>query len=87
MKDSSEARFYIVLVPGPSRNAQVADVKFISGDEKLKPLENKLKTVSFGFAFPDEKMTKVIRRGTVSCHLEKGQCSFIMISPEFVTLE
>jgi len=87
VKESTEARFYVVLVPGPSRNAEVADVKFISGDEKLKPLERKLKTASFSFAFPDEKMTKVIRRGTVSCQLEKGQCSFIMMSPEFVTVE
>jgi tetratricopeptide (TPR) repeat protein len=85
VKDTTEARFFVALAPGASRGAQVAEVKFISGDEKLKLVESKLRAANFGFAFPDEKATKVIRRGTLSCHGKNGDCSFIMMNPEYVT--
>ena len=85
VKDTTEARFFVMLTPGAGRSAQVADVKFISGDEKLKSLGSDLKNASFNLVFPDDRSTKVIRRGTVSCHLANGQCSFILMSPEFVT--
>jgi tetratricopeptide (TPR) repeat protein len=83
---ATEARFFVVLVPGPNRNAQVAEVKFISGDEKLKPLAAQFKSANFGLAFPDEKMTKIIRRGTLSCLSKGNVCTFIMMSPEYVPL-
>jgi len=83
-KDSTEAQFYVSLVPGPARNAQVADVKFIRGDEKLKVLGAGLKTADFSFAFPDDTTTKVIRRGTLFCTPGTGACSFIMLTPESI---
>jgi tetratricopeptide (TPR) repeat protein len=81
---ATQARFYVSLTPGAGGAAQVADVKFISGDEKLKPLRDVLKTGNFGFVFPGQSATKVIRRGTLSCGAN-GQCSFIMMSPDAVT--
>ena len=72
------------LTPGAGGAAQVADVKFITGDEKLKSAGDLLKTGKFGFVFPGESATKVIRRGTLSCGAN-GQCSFIMMSPDAVT--
>ena len=85
MQTASEAEFYVVLVPGALGAAQVAEVKFIRGDEKLRPLDTALKTVSFGLKFPDERATKVIRRGTAFCKDNGGQCSFVMLSPEMIT--
>ncbi len=38
VKGATEAQFHVALTPGPSRSAQVAEVKFIRGDEKLRPL-------------------------------------------------
>jgi tetratricopeptide (TPR) repeat protein len=73
MQTASEAEFYVVLVPGALGAAQVAEVKFIRGDEKLRPLDTALKTVSFGLKFPDERATKVIRRGTAFCKDNGGQ--------------
>ncbi len=84
VKDRTEAQFYVVLVPGPSRHAQTSDVKFISGDEKLKPLAAALKNANYDFTFPDETTTKVIRRGTLFCASNGGDCSFIMLSPAYV---
>ncbi len=85
VKDRAEAQFYVVLTPGPARNAQVTDVKFISGDEKLRPMNGLLKSANFGFVFPDETTTKVIRRGTLFCPSGGGECTFIMLSPSYVT--
>jgi hypothetical protein len=86
VKGATEAKLFVVLVPGAGRRAQVADVKFIGGDEKLRPVGAALKGLPVDFVFPDESMTKVIRRGTLFCQGPGGECSFIMINPEFVTL-
>jgi len=85
VKENSEAEFYVVLVPGPTHNSQVADVKFIHGDEKLRSLAAALKSANYNFVFPDQTTTKVIRRGTLLCQQKNGGCSFLMLSPEYVT--
>jgi len=85
LKDNSEAEFYVVLVPGPAHSTQVADVKFIRGDEKLRTQAAALKSAHYSFNFPDETSTKVIRRGTLLCKQKNGGCSFILLSPEYVT--
>ena len=82
---TAEAQFYVVLVPGSSRNAQVAEVKFIQGDEKLLPMSAGLKTANFNFTFPDATNTKIVRRGTLFCNAANGECSFIMISPDGIS--
>src|SRR5215510_2488779 len=48
-KNTTEARFYVALVPGAAGATEVADVKFISGDEKLKPMAGLLKSARYGF--------------------------------------
>jgi tetratricopeptide (TPR) repeat protein len=84
LKDVSEAQFYVVLVPGAARNGQVAEVKFISGDEKLRPLATALKSANFNFVFPDDAATKVIRRGTLSCKSVGSECTFILMTPDSI---
>ncbi len=85
VKGATQAQFYVVLIPGASRNAQVAEVKFISGDEKLRPLTALLRSGSFNFVFPDETTTRVIRRGTLFCQAAGGTCSFLMLSPGYIS--
>jgi tetratricopeptide (TPR) repeat protein len=82
---AKEAEFYVALVPGPSGNAQVSEVKFIKGDEQLKSLSSALKSASFNLTFPDNTNTKIVRRGTLSCDARTGQCSFVMISPDDIS--
>lgn len=84
VKGATEAQFYVVLMPGPAGKAQVAEVKFISGDEKLKPAADVLKNGAFNLVFPNETTTKVIRRGTLFCQSAGGTCSFLMLSPEYI---
>jgi len=85
LKDNVEAEFYVVLVPGASRHSQVESVKFLHGDEKLRVHGAALKTATYNFDFPDETMTKVVRRGTLLCRQKNGGCTFVMLSPEFIT--
>jgi tetratricopeptide (TPR) repeat protein len=83
-KDFVEAEFYVVLVPGPAREAQVSDVKFIKGEDKLKPFASALKSAKFGLVFPGTAMTKIVRRGVLMCQPKDGACSFLMVNPQFV---
>jgi hypothetical protein len=87
VKGATEARFFVALIPGANRNAQVADIKFITGDEKLKPLGTMLKAANYQLVFPDDKMTKIIRRGTLSCLSKDNRCTFIMMGPDYVPLD
>jgi tetratricopeptide (TPR) repeat protein len=88
-KEKLEAEFYVLFVPGASRTAQVADVKFIRGSEKLRPMAAALKGAKFRMTFPDETATKVIRRGTLVCPPQNGQsqpgeCAFGLLPTEDV---
>jgi tetratricopeptide (TPR) repeat protein len=83
VKGATEAQFYVGLTLGPSRMAKATEVKFISGDEKLRALASILKGGNFNLVFPDETNTKVIRRGTLFC--DASGCSFLMLSPEYIS--
>lgn len=83
VKGATEAQFYVGLTLGPSRMAKATEVKFISGDEKLRALASSLKGGNFNLVFPDQTNTKVIRRGTLFC--DASGCSFLMLSPEYIS--
>jgi len=58
-------------------------VKYISGSDTLKPFATKIQALDFGFTFPDQTPTRIVRRGTLSC--AKGDCTFVLLDPEAVT--
>lgn len=62
-KIDGSADFAFVFAPGP----KVEGVKFLSGDDKLKALNNQLATLKYPVEFPDMTPTKLVRRGTVTC--------------------
>ena len=64
--------------------AKIEAAKFISGQEKLKPLTANLKDARVSFTFPDDVPTKILRRGTLSCSKETSECDFVMVLPEDV---
>ncbi len=47
LKTAAEGEFYLLIAPDANRNAQVIDVKFIKGDERLKPLASQLKSIKY----------------------------------------
>jgi tetratricopeptide (TPR) repeat protein len=79
-----EAEFYLLFAPDANRNAQTVDVKFIKGDESLKPLASQLKSIKYSLVFPDATPTKIVRRGTLRCVAKPGPCTFTMISPDMI---
>jgi hypothetical protein len=84
-KESLEAEFYVIFVPGASRDAQAAGVKFIRGAEKLRPLAAALKDAKYLMTFPDEMTTKIVRRGTLICQPNNLGCVFVIRPPEEIT--
>jgi hypothetical protein len=77
------AEFFVVLTSSPS-GAKIEAAKFISGEEKLKPLTENLRSAKIDFTFPDDVPTKILRRGVLTCSKDGGDCEFVMILPEDV---
>jgi len=84
-KQKLEAEFYIVVIPGAERSAQVTGARFIRGAEKLRPLAAALKGAKYTMTFPDDTATKLIRRGTLTCQPGNGECLFVLLPPEEIT--
>jgi tetratricopeptide (TPR) repeat protein/transglutaminase-like putative cysteine protease len=74
------AEFWVLLTPGQ----KVADVKFISGDESLRPFASDLQAAPFANFFPDATEVKLPRRGKLTCSRSTAQCSFLLMSSETV---
>jgi hypothetical protein len=43
------------------------------------------KGAKYTMTFPDETATKLIRRGTLTCQPNNGECSFVLLPPEEIT--
>ncbi|MGH9755752.1 MAG: DUF3857 domain-containing protein [Blastocatellia bacterium] len=84
-KEKLEAEFYILAIPGAERRAQITGARFIRGAEKLRPMAAALKGAKYSMIFPDETATKLIRRGTLTCQPQNGECSFVLLPPEEIT--
>ena len=84
-KVGGTAEFFVVLTSSPSSTgAKIESAKFISGEEKLKPLTENLRSAKIDFTFPDDVPTKILRRGILSCSKDSGECEFVMMLPEDV---
>jgi tetratricopeptide (TPR) repeat protein len=81
---TGNADFFVLLSGGAGSSARVDAVKFISGDEKLKSYSQGLRTADYHLTFPDDTPVKVLRRGTLSCSVATGKCSFLLMLPDDV---
>ena len=84
LKESASAEFFLLLAPGTAGAALVEEVKFVRGDEKLRPFADALRAARFAAAFPDDTPTKLVRRGILSCGKDTS-CSFVLMTPDSVT--
>jgi tetratricopeptide (TPR) repeat protein len=80
---AGSADFFVIIAPS-SGEAKIENAKFISGEERLKPLTDNLRGAKVDFSFPDETPTKILRRGTLTCSQDSKQCKFVMMLPEDV---
>jgi tetratricopeptide (TPR) repeat protein/transglutaminase-like putative cysteine protease len=74
----ADGEFYVLLSPGP----KVEAVKFIKGDEKLRSLMDRLRSLNYPAPFPDDTPAKIVRRGILSCSSASGECVFVLMLPE-----
>ncbi len=70
---------FLVLFSQPSA---VAAVKFVGGDEELRPRGADLQKLTPPKMFPDANAAKLLRRGTLACPADGGRCTFTMLLPE-----
>lgn len=84
---SAHAEFFLTFTapanPGPA-TTKADQVKFVRGDESLRPYVEKLQAQSFHIDFPDQTPIKLIRRGTLSCADTSHECQFVLTLPEDV---
>jgi hypothetical protein len=59
-------------------------VKFVGGNESLRPLADRLRAMHYETAFPDASPAKLVRRGMLCCSATSGDCKFTLIPPEDV---
>jgi tetratricopeptide (TPR) repeat protein len=74
------AEFFVLLAPGGT----VEDVKFISGDENIRPLSKKLASLKFKAPLPDDAPVKLVRRGVLMCNGLNLNCDFTLLPVEAV---
>jgi tetratricopeptide (TPR) repeat protein len=82
-KQEGKAEFFLLLASGQGSEASVEDVKFISGDERLKVYADALRAARYGQTVPDDIAVKLLRRGTLSC-AAAADCTFSLALPEDV---
>jgi tetratricopeptide (TPR) repeat protein len=83
-KVEGKADFFVLLKTGSVPEAVVESVKFVSGEEKLKPLAAALSSNHFDQSLPDSTPVKILRRGTLSCAANAPDCAFQMAPPDEV---
>jgi tetratricopeptide (TPR) repeat protein len=77
--ETSSAEFFLLFGAG----SKVAEVKFVSGSEKLKSADKALSSAPFEMPLPDDAPTHLLRRGVLSCSSITG-CVFVLYTPDMV---
>ncbi len=74
------AEFFVLLAPGGT----VEDVKFISGDECIRPLSKALAPLKFKAPLPDDAPVRLVRRGVMVCPGSGFACDFTLFAVDSV---
>ena len=77
---TGSAEFFLLLATGGT----VADVKFVSGDERFQPMSKKLATLKFKAPLPDDSPVKLVRRGVLVCAGSTLGCDFTLFTVDSV---
>jgi hypothetical protein len=84
-KQVGKADFILLFTSVQGAEMSVDDVKFVSGDEKLKTFTDALHAAArYGQTVPDETAVKIFRRGTLSCTATAADCTLLLALPEDV---
>jgi tetratricopeptide (TPR) repeat protein/transglutaminase-like putative cysteine protease len=85
-KQDATADFLILLSPAGTdgNSTKVEGVKFVSGSDALQSYADRLAALDYHTVFPDASPVKIVRRGTLSCSVKTGDCTFTLLLPEDV---
>jgi hypothetical protein len=72
---------YFVLLGAATSGVSVDGAKFVSGEEKLRTLDDALHHLKLTLNFPDDTPTKILRRG-ISCSQATSNCMFVLMLPD-----
>lgn len=76
---TESAEFFLLFSSdATSKEFKVADVKFISGSDKMKNQGKQLMNVHFKFSAPDGTASRFVKRGILGCYQYSG-CSFVLL--------
>lgn len=76
--EDAHADFLVLLSPG-EKKARVDAVRFLRGDDSLRPLADRLHSLDFGEMFPGASAgshLQLIRAGTLECSAKSALCVF-----------
>jgi hypothetical protein len=82
-KLEGKADFFVLLSRESSDTPKVEGVSQVSGEVKLKPMSEALRSVKFNQPFPDDSRAKILRRGSLTCR-PSDDCSFVLTLPSQV---
>lgn len=83
-KIEGKADFFLLLALASSSDLTVDDVKFVTGDDKLKVCTSALRTARYSQTPPDETAVKLLRRGKLSCTAAVADCTLLLLPPDDV---
>jgi tetratricopeptide (TPR) repeat protein len=85
------ARTIVLDATGPAGNADVfvlfsaaskiESVRYVSGDEALRPVVDAIRKATDARLFPDDAPAKILRRGVVAC-APPGRCTLTLLLPD-----
>ncbi len=76
---TESAEFFLLFSSDATAKAfKLADVKFISGSDKMKNQGKQLMSVHFKFPAPDGVSSRFVKRGILGCYQYSG-CSFVLL--------
>ncbi len=73
----AHAEFLVLLSPGGKR-PRVDGMRFLTGDESLRPLAERLRSLNFGEIFPSASHIEIVRGGTFACSAKSAACRFTL---------
>jgi len=79
-KVEGEAEFWVLFVS----DEKPPEVRFISGNEKLRRFVDIIPTAKFPPMFPDSTETRLLRRGILACTQQDSECTFELMPAESV---
>jgi tetratricopeptide (TPR) repeat protein len=77
--ETATAEFFLLVGP----KAKIEDIKFISGEDKLKVMSKTVSAATIRDTFPDGSNGRLVRRAIVSCFPLSG-CVMVLLTPDTV---